>query len=72
MAISNKFAVLLATKGAREKRRIPLTEVQKETGIAWKTLQAWQNDQVTRFDAIVIEALCEYLNCEPGELIIKI
>jgi putative transcriptional regulator len=67
--IINRFRILLAEKETREKRHIPLTEVQRETGIAWTTLQAWANNEVQRFDAPVIAALCEYLGCEVGELL---
>jgi putative transcriptional regulator len=58
--INNRFGVLLAEKRMREKRRISLTEVHEETGISRPTLQAWENNTVTRFDLPVIEALCQY------------
>jgi putative transcriptional regulator len=67
--IVNRFRILLAEKETREKRHIPLTEVQRETGIAWTTLQAWANNEVQRFDAPVMAALCEYLGCEVGDLL---
>jgi len=70
MAVDNRFRVLLAEKEQREKRHIPLSEVARETNISWKTLQGWANNQVSRYDAPVIEALCKYLNCTVGDLII--
>ena len=71
MTINNRFGVLLAEKSAKEKHRIPLTEVAEQTGITWKTLQAWANNTVTRYDAPVIDALCTFMQCTPGDLIIK-
>jgi len=68
--ISNRFRILLAQKATREKRNIALKEVGRETGIAWSTLNAWANNQVTRYDATVIKALCEYFSCQVGDLII--
>ena len=53
-----------------ERRNISLKEVQRETGIAWTTLQSWANNKVTRYDAPVIKALCDYLNWGVGELIV--
>jgi putative transcriptional regulator len=44
--------------------------VGRETGIAWSTLNAWANNQVTRYDAPVIKALCEYFSCQVGDLIV--
>ena len=70
MTIINRFRVLLAEKEQREKRRIPLTEVAKETQISWKTLQGWANNDVSRFDAEKIEALCNYLDCNIGDLLV--
>ena len=62
--------MLLAEKEHRVKRRIPLTEVSEETKLNWKTLQGWANNSITRYDAPVIEALCKYLECEVGKLIV--
>jgi len=68
--ISNRFRVLLAQKATREQRNIALKEVGRKTGLAWSTLNAWANNQVTRYDAPVIKALCEYFDCEVGDLIV--
>ena len=51
----NRLRVLLAQKAETEKRNITLKEVQRETGIAWTTLQSWANNDVTRYDAPVIK-----------------
>lgn len=70
MPIVNRFRVLLAEKEHKERMHIPLSEVEREAGISWKTLQGWANNQVTRYDAPVLEALCKYLDCEVGDLIV--
>ena len=58
--VNNKFGLLLAEKRMNEKRPIPLAEIAKDTKISRKTLYAWQNNVVDRFDVKVIEALCNY------------
>lgn len=68
VAINNRFAVLLAEKRVREKRNIPLSEVAEETGLPSKTLFAWSNNTVTRFDVHVINAICKYFQVPPGDL----
>jgi len=60
MPVNNHFSRLLADKGTPEKRRIPLTEVAKETGISYPTLLAWANNRVARYDVSVIDALAQY------------
>jgi len=67
--IINRFGVLLAQKQIDERRRIPLSEVAKATGITWRTLQSWQSNTVTRFDEPVLSALCRYFGVQPGELL---
>ena len=69
MPIDNKFGVLLAEKRIREKRKISLTEVHEITGIARPTLQAWENNTVTRFDVSVIDALCQYFGVGLSDLL---
>jgi DNA-binding Xre family transcriptional regulator len=70
MTVNNRFAVLLAEKGLKEKRRISIAEVSRETGIAERTLQSWARDDIARFDAPVIEGLCSYFGCKVGDLIV--
>lgn len=67
--VENRFRILLAQKATREKRNIALKEVGRQTGIAWSTLNAWANNNVTRYDAPVIKALCTYFSCQVGDLI---
>lgn len=68
VAINNRFSVLLAEKRVQAKRNIPLSEVAEETGLPPKTLIAWANNTVTRFDVHVIDAICQYFSVQPGEL----
>jgi DNA-binding Xre family transcriptional regulator len=68
VAINNRFGVLLAEKRGQEKRNIPLSEVSEAIGVPPKTLLSWANNTVTRFDAHVIDAICQYFSVQPGEL----
>jgi putative transcriptional regulator len=68
--IVNHFRILLAQKATKQQQNIALMDVQRETGIAWSTLNSWANNQVTRYDAPVIQALCEYFGCQVGELLV--
>jgi DNA-binding Xre family transcriptional regulator len=68
--IVNRLRVLIAQKAERERRNIPLIEVQRETGIAWSTLQSWANNKVNRYDSPVIIKLLDYLNCDIKDLLV--
>lgn len=69
MTVNNRFAALLAEQRIKERRNVSLQEVAEKTGISRKTLYAWENNTVTRFDLPVIAALCEYFNIDAGDLI---
>ena len=66
--INNRLSLLIAEKRIQARRTISIAEIAQDTGIARKTLMAWANNTVTRFDAPVIEALCRYFNVKPGDL----
>lgn len=53
-------------------RRIKVSDVCRATGIARATLDRYYNDRVNSFDREVLAKLCNYLQVEPGELIVKL
>lgn len=71
MTIKNQFLALLAKKEASENRRIAIAEVARETGIDQRTLGKWSKNTIERYDSPVIDALCSYFDCTPGDLIVK-
>jgi putative transcriptional regulator len=68
VTVNNRFGILLAEKRIKERRNISLAEISDEIGISRKTLYAWENNTVTRFDVPVIDALCKYFGVNPGDL----
>ncbi len=67
--IRNRFKILLLQKAASDGEPISLREVARRTGISVNALSAWMNNRVTRFDAEKLAAMCEFLNCTPGDLL---
>lgn len=67
-----KLIQLLDEKGFKERRRITLSEVAEKTGISRATLTRIANvpGNVTNTDTI--NSLCEYLECQPGDLLVYI
>jgi putative transcriptional regulator len=68
--VYNRFKILVAQKELSERRNISYEDIHRETGLAASTLSAWANNTIQRYDTSSIAALCEYFNCEVGELII--
>jgi DNA-binding Xre family transcriptional regulator len=46
--------------------------LSKETGIRWGTLAKMEGDKAQRIELQALENICEALECEPGELIVRI
>ena len=67
--VNNKFGVLLAQKRAAAKKNISLADVADEINVSRKTLYAWQNNTVDRFDAKLIEKLCLYFGVSISDLL---
>jgi putative transcriptional regulator len=52
--------------------RIKVSDVCRATGIARATLDRYYYDRVNSFDREVLTKLCDFLNLEPGDLIVKV
>lgn len=70
MIVKNRFRELLSAKALKEKRRtVPISEVERATNITWKTLQKWDLNRVNSFGGDTIASLCDYFDCEIGDLL---
>ena len=68
--VQNRFMELLARKGRIEDRRIPLVEAARKIGVSRQTVESWASNNVSRFDAFVINAMCDYFDCSIADLLI--
>jgi putative transcriptional regulator len=68
--VYNRFKILLAEKEIQEGRKILYDEINQATGIAASTLSAWATNNVKRYDKATIADLCDFLNCDVGDLIV--
>ena len=69
--VYNRFKILLSEKEIKENRRIPYDEIKEKTGIAASSISAWATNDIQRYDAKMIAALCEYFDCRSvGDLIV--
>jgi putative transcriptional regulator len=71
MKIMSRFRILLAEKETRERRRISLEKVSKETGISIYTVKKLNGDSLREFPMDAMESLCEYFGCAPGDLFMR-
>lgn len=50
-------------------RRIKVSDLARDTGIARATLDRYYHDRVNSFDRDVLGKLCDYLKVTPGDLL---
>ena len=67
--VQNHFKILLAQKEAKEGKRIKYDEIKNKTGMAMSTISAWSTNRINRYDADTIAVLCDYFDCNVGDLI---
>lgn len=69
MAIKNRIKILIAEKEIRENRKLTMRIIAQESGVSTNSLVAYTNQDVVRFDAVVLDAFCKYFNCGVGDIL---
>lgn len=68
--LRNRFNLLLAQKALKEGRaKIVQSEVAAATGLADGTISRIATNKVKMYDNEVVIKLCEYFECEVGDLL---
>lgn len=68
--VATRLKILISEKEFRENRKLTYEVINSETGVAGSTLVEWANNRVKRYDESVIAKLCEYFNCDIGDLLV--
>jgi putative transcriptional regulator len=63
-----RLAELIADKSFRERRVIALAEIAQATGIHRATLSKMANQPGSNIGSDIIDRLCRYFRCQPGDL----
>lgn len=61
--------MVLKLKDIMDKKGITMYKMSKDTGIAQSTLSKIYNQKTTRIDFDTLDKICEYLNCEPSDIL---
>lgn len=63
-----RLAELIADKSFKERRVIALAEIAQATGIHRATLSKMANQPGSNIGSDIIDRLCRYFRCQPGDL----
>jgi DNA-binding Xre family transcriptional regulator len=67
--VKNRFLTLLGYKEQQLGRRIRNKEIAEAVGVNEHTIARWLNNEVQKIDVPVLEAFCDYFECDVGDLL---
>jgi len=67
-----RLTELIADKAFKERRVVALTEVAEATGVHRATLSKMANQPGANIGSEIIDKLCRYFGCQPGELMMYV
>ena len=70
--IQCRMRELIGLKGRRERRRITYEDVQAGSGVNKNTIAKLANDRSAMVGISVIDRLCEYFDCQPGDIFVYV
>ena len=70
--IQCRLRELIGAKARRERRRITYDDILNQTGVNKNTLTGLANDSSRMVGFSVIDRLCAYFDCQPGDLFIYV
>jgi DNA-binding Xre family transcriptional regulator len=67
--VRNRIIELMQEKERKLGRRLRQREIARFVETADHTITSWVKNDVTRFDSRLLEKLCEFFECEVGDLL---
>ena len=67
-----RLTELIADKAFKERSVVALTEVAEATGVHRATLSKMANQPGANIGSEIIDKLCRYFGCQPGELMMYV
>ena len=68
--MNSHLRVLIDQKAIRERRRIGILTIVKESGASRSAVQRMLNNTIKNVPLDDLKSLCVYLKCTPGDLLI--
>lgn len=62
---------LIGEKQAKTNRSVTQAEVAEYVGLSPQAFSKWVNNDVRSYSAEVLDKLCEFFECEPGDILYR-
>lgn len=67
--MNSHLSILVAQKALRERRRIGIRVIVSEAGASRSAVERLLNNTIKQVPLDDLAAICEWLNCEPGDIL---
>jgi transcriptional regulator with XRE-family HTH domain len=67
--IKNRLFELIRQKELKDNRRITQKEIAEFAGVSEHTIINWIRNDMTRYENVVVEAICDFFDCDLCDLI---
>lgn len=68
--MKSNLAVILAERQKRDGKRTSVRSIAIKTGLPESTVRGFANDTLREYPKHALIALCNYLDCTPGDLLV--
>lgn len=72
MPVKNRLLQLISEKQVRDGKIIDIKQLSRETGVSRQTIYNWLDNSAKAYYENVIDAFCDYFECEISELLIRV
>ncbi len=70
--IQCRLRELMAIKSREEGQKVTYRQITQATGIFGSTLTRLANNEFDRIDRTIMDRLCAFFDCQPGDLLIYV
>jgi putative transcriptional regulator len=68
MAVRNRILALMGEKQAKTNKTVNQAEVAEFVGMSPQAFSKWVNNEVRSYSDEVLDKLCDFFECEPGDI----
>lgn len=72
MTVEHTILKLMGEKQARENKRVTEADVAKALGMTRQAFNKIVTGETKSLTYDIIDGLCEYFDCEPGDLLVRV
>lgn len=70
--MQNRILALMGEMQAKTNKSVTQADVARFLGMSPQAFSKWVNNDVKSYDADKLDKLCEFFDCEPGDILIRV